>query len=869
MHDSRQHVKSDTAAVDDTAERNGQAEGVDALEQARRQRLQDGEDCRQAALDYRRRRGWSVLALCPPDHIGVGKKHAKDCTHPGKVPLWSWKEFQDRLPTEDEINQVWRHHPTANVGMATGPVSGLVRIDVEGPAAAAALQEKSRGDLPPTLQFKSGRADDTGRGWLYAIPPGVKVKTTAEEHGEKQELRFQAKGAQTVLPPSRHKDGGRYTWLPGHGPDEIEAAPMPAWLIQELRPDAPRRKKARAGKRRKQAQGGAGFFDDDDKIHKGHRHTTLISRAGELRRLGLGFEAILAALLAENETRCVPPLPTAEVEGIARWIADKPAGDTPREPEEPPAWEEPIPLTADVACPPFPTELLPEVLARWVRAEAKATQTPAGLAGCLVLAIAGAALAGKFRVIVRDGWAEPLNLFTVVSLPPGDRKSAVFADALAPVQEAERRAQEDMAGTIAAAASDHQVLKDRLKALQTAAAKAKDPEEAARLGEEARQVARDLANHKVPHPPQFYCDDVTPQKLGKLLDQQGGRMLQASPEGTAFEIVKGRYSETPDFDVYLKGHAGDPLRVDRVSREQDSVDQPALSVALAVQPDVILGLADQPSLRGRGFLARFLYAIPASRLGLRAVAPAPVPKTVANAYRHLMARLWELPGSSDAAGRPSPNLLFLSREADQAVQAFETWVEPQLAEGEELSYLAGWAAKLAGAVVRIAGTFHVVSALTEGRPWQGTIDQETVRRAIRLGREYLLPHALAAFSAMGADPRTEPARWVLRWLRSQYSQYSQSAPLTLSRSQIHQGNRRKFEPVETLDPVLDLLVKHRYLRRKPDSGRPGRGYRSPAYEVNPAVFTTDSEADPRTDCTDCTDSDATNEHGDAWEGVAE
>jgi hypothetical protein len=537
--------------------------------------------------------------------------------------------------------------------------------------------------------------------------------------------------------------------------------------------------------------------------------------------------------------------------------------EAPREAEGPPAWDEPILLGSDYATPEFPTELLPDGLRPWVEAEAQATQTPPDLAACLVLPIAGAGLAGKVRVTVRDGWSEPTNLFEVVSLPPGDRKSAVFADALAPVQEAERRAQEEMEPILAEKTSEHEILETRLKALQLKAAKAADPSEADRYKHEAKQVARELAAHKVPEMPQYYCDDIPAEKLAKVLSRQAGRMLLASAEGTAFEIVKGRYADTAVFETYLKGHAGDPLRVDRISREQDNVDQPALSLALAVQPDVIQGLAEQPSLRGRGFLARFMYSVPRSTVGHRAIAPAPVPKSVSRAYRQVITQLWELPGSTDAAGRPAPHWLLFSPEADRALQAFERWLEPQLAEGEELSFLAGWASKLAGAVARVSAIFHVVSALTEGRPWQTAIRRETVESAIRLGRDYFLPHALAAFGQMGSDPRVEAARHVLRWLRSEYSEYSESAPLSLSRRDIHQGNRRRFKTAEELDPVLDLLLKHYYLRLKPASGNRGRGHRSPTYEVNPAVF---SEADPRTHCTHCTHSDDTDGHGNARDG---
>ncbi len=290
----------------------------------------------------------------------------------------------------------------------------------------------------------------------------------------------------------------------------------------------------------------------------------------------------------------------------------------------PDAWTAPIPFDASRDLPPLPTRLLPVILREWVETEAEATQTPEGLAALLCISICGAALATKFRVKIRDGWTEPTNLFTVVALPPGDRKSAVFMDAMAPVLQFEKEEQDRTAPEIAEAASEHRMLEAQLKTAEQKAAKAAkkgDAGEAAALRKEAKGLARQLAAHRVPELPRMFCDDETPESLSRLIAQQGGRMLQASPEGTAFEIVKGRYSETANFDVYLKGHAGDPLRVGRVGRAGETVDRPALSVALAVQPDVVYGLAENASLRGRGFLAHFLYGLPVSRVGRRTIAP--------------------------------------------------------------------------------------------------------------------------------------------------------------------------------------------------------------------------------------------------------
>ena len=68
------------------------------------------------------------------------------------------------------------------------------------------------------------------------------------------------------------------------------------------------------------------------------------------------------------------------------------------------------------------------------------------------------------------------------------------------------------------------------------------------------------------------------------------------------------------------GHSGDDLITDRVSRKSICVERPALTCAYAIQPQVVEGLAENTAFRGRGLLARFLYAAPQSWIGRREVA---------------------------------------------------------------------------------------------------------------------------------------------------------------------------------------------------------------------------------------------------------
>jgi hypothetical protein len=284
---------------EDSCEKDAASEYFDEARQA-------GQECLDAALDYLTR-GWSALAVCPPDHVGVGKTHGQHCTSPGKAPWGEWKKYQSQRATEQELRKKWHDNPQLNVGVALGPVSGIIRVDSDGEEGEQFLQEMSGGDLPETLEMTSG---GNGRGLLYAIPDGVTLRPT-HQHGKKvhEGVSLLGEGSQTVMPPSRHVSGRRYAWVPGHGPDEIEAATAPPWLIGLMSEDG----------RRPSGKDKAATLAEGEIISDGRRDTTLTSLAGTMRRRGMTPDEIFAGLLVVND-RCDPPLDEAQVRKIANSV---------------------------------------------------------------------------------------------------------------------------------------------------------------------------------------------------------------------------------------------------------------------------------------------------------------------------------------------------------------------------------------------------------------------------------------------------------------------------------------------------------------------------------------------------------------------
>jgi hypothetical protein len=260
-----------------------------------------------AALDYLAR-GWSVLPLCPHNHVGVGKGH-RGCSSPGKRPFFpdtgsgEWMKYQTEPATPEQVTDWWRLNKLLNVGMALGPVSGLVGIDVDDEDGETLLAELAGGEIPVTWEYTTGK----GRRLLYRLLDGVTVTNHSYRRPgtEIEILRFMGRGGQVVLPPSVHPNGAVYRWVEGRGPDDIEPADVPDWMR-----GTPKREDASASRP-----------VDGELITEGGRNNYLTSLAGAMRKRGADEHVILAALTACNETRLDPQLPEAEVLTIARSVA--------------------------------------------------------------------------------------------------------------------------------------------------------------------------------------------------------------------------------------------------------------------------------------------------------------------------------------------------------------------------------------------------------------------------------------------------------------------------------------------------------------------------------------------------------------------
>ena len=228
------------------------------------------------------------------------------CQAKGKHPrIKNWCEEATTDPAK--IKEWWDKTPSANIGIPMGERSGLVALDVDtrhhGEESLAILMDEND-ILPTTITATTGGG---GKHYVFKYTEELALKNVV---GFREGLDVRTQGGMIVAEPSLHHSGRTYQWDEGKSPFDIVAADMPAWLVAEIRKVGTKittKKKAADNAPRK-------------KIAEGGRNNHLTSLAGALRRKGLGEDAIVATLRAENADRLDPPLDDETVVAIAKSI---------------------------------------------------------------------------------------------------------------------------------------------------------------------------------------------------------------------------------------------------------------------------------------------------------------------------------------------------------------------------------------------------------------------------------------------------------------------------------------------------------------------------------------------------------------------
>jgi hypothetical protein len=475
--------------------------------------------------------------------------------------------------------------------------------------------------------------------------------------------------------------------------------------------------------------------------------------------------------------------------------------------------------------PDFPVDVLTPAWQEWLlRACHGAGVRPEHVAVPLI-SVASSLIGTARRVRASTSWSEPMTLWACVVADSGDRKT--------PGLNVTRRALDLIEKSNSAATSAKRL------AHATLAQKAK---EVIKQWKQDREAALKASPPREPPPmpidaidpgnfiePRLYATDPTIERLAALLQARPRGMVLIRDELAGLFANMRRYSGGSDRPFWLEAWNGGRHVVERVSGSI-VVEHLLVGVVGSFQPDK---LARAFAGDEDGMYGRFLYAWP--------LAPEYRPLTneaaeVEPELQNALTALIRLP-SEDVEGVFASQAVSLSEGAIAAFEEFRKWVDKTKRglDGHERQ----WLDKGETVVLRLAGTLaYMAWAIALGAPSANgldaitgclepkTIDERSMKAAIRLWRDFFWPHARAALRQIGLSDRHREERRAMRWIKAQRKK-------EVSREEIRREALAQKLDAEQTQGLLDGLEKAGWVKK--DTTKTG-GRSKHRWTINPRLF---------------------------------
>ncbi|MGW1669006.1 DUF3987 domain-containing protein [Streptomyces sp. NPDC002324] len=499
-----------------------------------------------------------------------------------------------------------------------------------------------------------------------------------------------------------------------------------------------------------------------------------------------------------------------------------------------PCWDPPLSVPR-TTLPPFPTDLLGDSLARWVRAQGASLNVSDDLLGLSALGTVSAALGGRVQVNVKDGWdAENVCLYLLGLADSSARKTPALDAASAPMRGRIGELRETLRAEVDEIEQEIRITEKELAAVENDVSRGKAAKEDARA---VLESLRDL--RQKPGLPKAFVGDVTLEALGKVMGENSGRMALHESEAGFFKACAGLYGNgRADITLVLKAYSGTAHEIDRVGRGNSWMPRTALTITLIIQPGVVEQMEkDNPEFKSSGFLNRFLYALPQPMPPGSFDTPA-VPTGIATDYNQRIARLVD-----DIWTSENVRTLTLTTQARKVFAEFYNQTERDKVDDGALNDVAEWAGKMCGQIIRVAACLTLYD-----NPAAAEIGEHAMTRSVALA-PYLVAHARSAFALMSRDG--DGGRKLLRDVLDRLPQLLDTEQTVTLRKirESFKGRRATGSAgavdAEAIKEAMDELEELGWVAEIPAPPRkPGqRGQRpSPKYDVHPWIYDPPTEA---------------------------
>ena len=539
--------------------------------------------------------GWPVLPLHYITDVGTcscGGPTVNPKCKPGKHPFATLAAQGVKSATTDPATaQKWFDGRPYNIGVATGPESGIFvldRDDKDGGAESLQKLEAQHGALTPTLIQRTGN----GAHYVFRLPSGLDLRNSQKKLGAGLDTR--GFGGYICAPPSVHQSGRTYAWIDSEFPTLDKIADPPSWLINLLQSTTAKPKQSIMTP----IASPNGEFHWPDKIHDGEgREDFLLRAAGHLRSKGIDQKLIEPILIDYNRSRIHPPLTEDEVLDRARRYQGLSVAEISSNVD----WPDPEPLNDQLRpVEKFDFNLLPSTLRPWVEDASERMGCAPDFIAVTILVAAGNVIGNRIGVHPKASdrdWIEYPNLWGAVVGRPSVMKSPAITQGLLPLRALEDRARSKFG------AAYHQF----------EIAQKQHEEDLAEHRRQRRQKSAST-NSQAPTPPvapiekRYVVVDTTVEALGVVCKNNPQGVLAFRDELSGLLAKLSEEGEETHRAFYLQAWNGSgAYSFDRITRASLYIPKLCLSMLGGIQPSRLQGLVSNTVRGGQqddGLLAR-------------------------------------------------------------------------------------------------------------------------------------------------------------------------------------------------------------------------------------------------------------------------
>lgn len=505
-------------------------------------------------------------------------------------------------------------------------------------------------------------------------------------------------------------------------------------------------------------------------------------------------------------------------------------------------YPKPLPLMGSMESPAFPIEALPDVVKEAVLEVHSFIQAPLPLIVSCALGVLASVAQGIVLVRRDRALIGPVSLILLTLAEPNERKSAVEKMLTTAIRDWSKQQQIEAAN----AWSEYKAAMVVFEAIESQLHR--DIKSADIGSPEIESLQVELATHlkeKRPRKPlttSIIQQDATKEGSIKHLSEKYPLVSILTAEGgTVFGGNSlNQSSIVAPLAFFNSLWSGESYSVTRSGDGETTLDDVALSMSVAVQPDVIdkfLDKSDQMA-RGIGFIARSLICFPETTQGFRPYVAAPEELPAVEAFNTAIGELLRILPEHIVNGRLKRKVINLSGDAKSVWIDYYNKIEAEHRKGGSFEFVRDVAGKSADNAARLAGLFHLIDS-----PDPAIIAPEISREHMEAGADvaaYYLQEAKRYLSSTDLPEDIRLAQWVSERLAS-YCRDRKARPCgitnglmfnEITKRDIQRLGGAKFKKLTSINPLLEELLDANHLI----DHREGARRNSVVFTINPRLM---------------------------------